>query len=140
MTDERLAELRALSDKATPGPWFFDDEDGHIYTGGDFAVLNYATTRLESPDDDAPFIAASRTAIPELLDAIERVKKAVVKESYPDCDNFNTMEDCIRVSTILSALNGTDAANVPSVLSQTVVTGVPARYKRSVVSIPNPDR
>ena len=34
--------------------------------------------------------------------------------------------------------DGTDAANVPSVLSQTIATSVPARYKRSVVSLPNP--
>jgi len=29
-------------------------------------------------------------------------------------------------------------ANAPSILSQTLVTSVPARYKRVVVSLPNP--
>ena len=52
MTDERLAELRALSEKAPPGPWKFFEEEDRIY--------------------------ASWIAVPELLDAIERVRVALV--------------------------------------------------------------
>jgi len=51
MTDERLAELRALSEKAPPSPWKFIEEEDRIY--------------------------ASRIAVPELLDEIERLRECL---------------------------------------------------------------
>lgn len=103
MTPARLNELRALCDAATEGPWktcgASDDRckcghvwsrprDGHIATA--MHIDQYAKDdpgRLEAeelvPHDldemvgNARFIAAARTAIPELLDEIERLKKLI---------------------------------------------------------------
>ena len=75
MTDERLAELRALADAATPGIWDFTSHNvpgtyrAHIL--GEPPVLIISMARR---DEDLAFIAASRTAIPELLDEVERLR------------------------------------------------------------------
>jgi len=86
MTDERLAELRALSEKAPPSPWKFIEEEDRIY--------------------------ASRIAVPELLDEIERlrerihrVRRALIDDSY----DMNSWEKAVSVAAILTALNGTEA-------------------------------
>lgn len=81
--DTRLAELRALADDATAGPWWGGgnnrrrDAIGLVGrtsdrgTGNAIAVLNgIGMDRVA----DAAFIAASRTAVPELLDEIERLR------------------------------------------------------------------
>jgi hypothetical protein len=87
VTPERLAELRALAEGATPGPW------ESMFTGGALnpinlevyclaqriTGINVATVGLSpgsgaepgpycGKDADADFIAAARTAVPELLD------------------------------------------------------------------------
>lgn len=83
MTPDEIAALRALVDAATPGPW---TTKGPGRGWGDHvAVL--------SPDDDGPavalawasrewkrdaaFIAASRAAVPTLLDEVERLRGAL---------------------------------------------------------------
>lgn len=78
MTPERRAEYRRLADAATPGPW----EWSHLLNpngllSGDcevIAILPEHTCSLEMLEADAAFIAASRTAVPELLDEVERLE------------------------------------------------------------------
>jgi hypothetical protein len=114
MTPERIAELRALAEAATPGPWaYFDTGDkggpgwvlGTIYdtrekdmvwhTGRvEPDIYNEETTEFvqvadimdriaHDSDDghariqDAAFIAAARTALPEALDSIEALWEMV---------------------------------------------------------------
>lgn len=75
MTPSRRQELRALCDAATPGPWWPRDATrrgtveshcGHVCTAG----------FLETCEPDAAFIAAARTAVPELLDEVEKWQHA----------------------------------------------------------------
>lgn len=86
MDEAKRKELRELCDKATPGPW----EQSHAGTGrnGKFIIDEYFV-RASEPDDvsvaadiidpvsgqpseaNAAFIAAARTSVPALLDALE---------------------------------------------------------------------
>jgi hypothetical protein len=69
----RIAELRSLSDAATPGPW-----TAEIYPYGEGYVRDiprYGHEGENISSEDAAFIAESRNAIPELLDEIERLQK-----------------------------------------------------------------
>jgi hypothetical protein len=71
MTPARIAELRALADAATEGPWV------HTMDPSGFATFGPAGRSLFEPTIDAvnnaAFCAAARTAIPELLDEVERL-------------------------------------------------------------------
>ena len=93
MTDERINELRALCDAASPGPWRayscddlprsacairsaeFDaqrDGDGDVVRDTNRDECHHMMTRA-----DAELIAAARTALPEALDEIERLRADV---------------------------------------------------------------
>ena len=92
MTDPReaLARIRAQADAATEGPWELLG-DGEYVSGPGILV---------APDDggvtsaDAEFIAAARTNVPALLDALEKVlalhPRVVVMAADPE---FGQMED-----------------------------------------------
>lgn len=70
MTPERIEELRSLCNAATPGPWV--QQGSNVIapeTGEDVAY--YCAMR------DAEFIAAARTALPEALAEIERLRAAM---------------------------------------------------------------
>lgn len=90
MTPEKLAELKALCEAATPGPWeaefgpdgafvdmpgtpaaFFGDAWQHGNNGGISVDLNSAGLVSDVDRRNVEFIAASRTALPALLDALE---------------------------------------------------------------------
>lgn len=62
------AKLRALADAATPGPWNRDADGVSVYIDVRFAIC-------DASGADANFIAAARTAVPALLDEIERVER-----------------------------------------------------------------
>ena len=112
MTDERLAELRALAAAATPGPWrrgvwrgqCHVEDHVPMYHGTtspcvyDFTFDADVSNQIAPPkgnhflfderglnEQDAAFIAASRTAIPELLDEIQELREEVERRSdwYP---------------------------------------------------------
>lgn len=74
MTRERIQELRALAAAASPGPWSADKP-----VKGDTDLEAEAVVRgLYGYDPamhgyDAAFIAAARNALPEALDALDRV-------------------------------------------------------------------
>ena len=92
MTDPRetLARIRKQADAATEGPWELLG-DGEYVSGPGILV---------APDDggvtsaDAEFIAAARTTVPALLDALEKVlalhPRVVVMAADPE---FGQMED-----------------------------------------------
>ena len=87
---EALARIRAQADAATEGPWELLG-DGEYVSGPGILV---------APDDggvtsaDAEFIAAARTTVPALLDALEKVlalhPRVVVMAADPE---FGQMED-----------------------------------------------
>ena len=107
MIDERLAELRALADAATPGIWDFTSHNvpgtyrAHIL--GEPPVLIISMARR---DEDLAFIAASRTAIPELLDVIARVKKVLAEESF-HADGITQSIEVVETSDLRAALDWT---------------------------------
>lgn len=90
ITPERIAELRRLHEKATPGPWWRewnnadDHEDGIDILacghGGRIALVEDGEipgTRETGfgPAAVADLICAARNALPELLDEIERLRE-----------------------------------------------------------------
>lgn len=83
MTPERLAELKALAEKATRGPWSVSWLRGALRQ----ICRNVDPDCFWCPDDgedtasaltpdkhDAEFIAASRVAVPELIAEVERLR------------------------------------------------------------------
>lgn len=76
--EKRLAELKELEAKATPGPWvrefFTDYADAHLRRpdtkqGPFVEVLDDEISLLDT--DNLRFIDASRTAVPALIRALE---------------------------------------------------------------------
>jgi hypothetical protein len=89
------AELRALLDAATPGPWEveasgaeYDADDNEIESGwmrGPQMLdkYDYETLRLT----DAALIVAAVNALPELLDELEHRREAMRIETWcPVCE------------------------------------------------------
>ena len=88
MTKERRELLRELCKKATPGPWLHTWKDCFMCMSSDFidrkgddigialvtADINQTNAMLYATDIDMDFIAAARTALPELLDEVEAVE------------------------------------------------------------------
>ena len=83
MTDPRetLARIRAQADNATDGPWY--GQRGHDTPSGwiDACVFDADGECVvsEASDDNAEFIAASRTTVPALVGALEAVLARHVK-------------------------------------------------------------
>lgn len=90
MGDLNLDKLRRLADDATPGPWEHDPEGnmgcGSVYTGdphlfgGNIAEPSgdlYPRGGYD-PKADMVFIAAARTAVPELIAEVERLRDRIV--------------------------------------------------------------
>lgn len=74
---ETLARIRAQADAATEGPWYAEPvgrwRNGARYSSVVEPGLYDVATRC--PPDDAEFIAAARTTVPALVDALEAVLK-----------------------------------------------------------------
>ncbi len=96
MEGERSKELRELCEKATPGPWW--DESGviHACNPGVWTEQNHScihpVTITEPYWENAlpnerqangEFIAASRTALPEALDALEAAQREAAEAKRP---------------------------------------------------------
>ena len=109
MTPDRIKQLRALCDAATPGEW--KAEPRHILQ----STKEYLAIPPKYPhrnsqslgpffEADLLFIAAARAALPEALDEIERLraKLAIATNAlkdlsghWPDCGiSFNVRHDC----------------------------------------------
>ena len=108
MTDPReiLARIRAQADAATEGPWELLG-DGEYVSGPGILV---------APDDggvtsaDAEFIAAARTTVPALLDALEKV----LELHQPVTDGMGFTEDGYGgISPACSACGTSDEYAVP---------------------------
>ena len=103
---ETLARIRKRADAATPGPWEAFGTVIDAYTGpgdcpGCSGILSpahepscYHSEIAGAGEQDAEFIAAARTTVPALLDALEKVlalhPRVVVMAADPE---FGQMED-----------------------------------------------
>ena len=101
MTD-RLDEIRARTEAATPGPWraygntVEQEKTGcHQVVGTEFTGWGYmAHERLTTKDEDATFIANARNDIPYLLAEIERLRSALEGCAGDGCWAV-TVPDCL---------------------------------------------
>jgi hypothetical protein len=106
MTDERKAELRGLCERATEGPWIYDD--GGLDNHGVFQKVDCDPVCMMGDDgeynlrktskNDALFIAAARTALPELLDdndAKDREIARLTAELAAEKKRADDSEKCI---------------------------------------------
>lgn len=84
-TPEKRAELRRLADAATPGPWEAESYDTDGWRGviwGDTGAEGAPRLGADMPLADAKFCAAARTAVPALLDEVERLEAALRIAEY----------------------------------------------------------
>ena len=95
MTDERLAEIKARADAATPGPWERNNLAGRpereVFAGdeliGDFGVGGWEDDEgADRVEINAEFIAHARQDIPDLLAEVERLREhvATLEHAYKD--------------------------------------------------------
>ena len=105
MNEERLAELEALCEAATPGPWERVDVHGvplgigtEQQPGGKSRVYRMIVNVLRKGDKDrdlprlrgdANFIATARTALPEALAEIRRLQGQIAKMNDAMGDDFS---------------------------------------------------
>ena len=107
MTPEQLAEIRARSEAATPGPW----ECIESFPPGEYALaarppdeafpLTLAVVGNDDAWEDAEantqFVAHARTDIPALLDYIEELE-AKLSLTYDEAERVETALAAIRSS------------------------------------------
>lgn len=77
MTPAEIAQLRALAEAATCGPWEAGPEGGSVLSPN-MGPMHGRLVAGQTYPKDAAFIAACRTAVPALLDEVERLTVEVV--------------------------------------------------------------
>lgn len=117
---QRLKELREISEKATPGEWYVAEVfDGPMQANRQFIRSKEKTERSDIDHGiaeafggcgprpkDAAFIAASRTAFPQLLLVMEELVRgleAVLLEAEPDDAGPAGMCACVARETLSRA-------------------------------------
>ncbi|WP_271437707.1 hypothetical protein [Micrococcus luteus] len=114
---EILARIRAQADDATEGPWTaeYSGEQGNCVLPPEYQSTRetVAVTRLLSAQADAEFIAASRTTVPALLDALDAAIRVHHLSEFhtftgpvPWCDECDCTYPCPTVDAITTALEG----------------------------------
>jgi len=95
MSDERLAEIKARVEAATPGPWERNNLAGRpereVFAGdyliGDFGVGGWKDDEgADRVEINADFIAHARQDIPGLLAEVQRLREHVasLEQGYKD--------------------------------------------------------
>ena len=86
LTQADLDRLKALAEKATPGPWVYW---GDVENSGEPAIVGNGNSRVidDSPlhDKDGHFICASRDAVPALVAEVERLMAELETVSCSKC-------------------------------------------------------
>lgn len=89
MKADRLKKLRALADAATCAPWHVRTRDDIVFVDAIPGEAGICELPFDSVMDqraeaeaDGKFIAAARTAIPELLDEVERLRRMLREALY----------------------------------------------------------
>lgn len=86
MTPAELATIEALANAATPVPWRVDHSGDVVYDEPCVGVVGVAENLNE---DDSAFIAAARSAIPELIAALRDVAARHVRV-HDEADKYQT--------------------------------------------------
>lgn len=84
LTPEREQEIRTREQAATPGPWESDGAEIYGTLGGILMLDLWVGETLDVEDQersnaDAAFIAAARSAVPELLAEVDRLRTRVAE-------------------------------------------------------------
>ena len=101
----RLDEIEARANAATPGPWEAGCNDRHVLyvtTENEEFCAEYGPELYDSRGffsaDDTEFIAAARTTVPALLDALEAVleihQDGGESQGYLDAGSYGDMPHC----------------------------------------------
>lgn len=79
-----LSEIRAVTDKATPGPWILEGDCGYIRSrptpDANITIPDKLTICMVKQYKDAPFICGSRQWVPALCDEVEVGRAALIKK------------------------------------------------------------
>jgi hypothetical protein len=81
LTTEKIKAWRELASRATPGPWTANRrqcETGYV-EGKDLNGGIIECSRGSDSKPNAEFIAAARTAVPELCDEVERLQSGYLR-------------------------------------------------------------
>lgn len=81
MTTERLAEISAAYEAATPGPWYFETQYGPYFLASEVHGYLHGIGQLEFGEGDhagrdREFVLNSHAFVAELLDEVERLRGA----------------------------------------------------------------
>ena len=103
LTPARRAELARLCEAATPGPWYQAEHNPEQVLGehGFITAVACSTPSIDArsmrqrASDQAAFIAASRTALPEALAEVDRLtaRWEALKVWARDCDLSVDVDD-----------------------------------------------
>lgn len=83
MSDDRIAEIKARANAATPGPWTASAPHpycGEIWVVGPDDPDGAIATGFDDTPADAAFIAHARTDVPWLLDRIEALEQELAAQ------------------------------------------------------------
>lgn len=101
LTPEQIKELRELCEKATPGPWEMTPTSaGYLINSGDQRITSaicyyddegFPTAEPCVHGSEAQFIAAARTAMPQLIAEVKRLREAL--DFYANNDTYDKTSD-----------------------------------------------
>lgn len=99
MTESELAEIEARAAAASEGPWRatkppygnFGSGEGVLYGNS----LICSTAWLGNPQENAEFIAAARTDVPKLVEAVRRLRAVVTRIATQLRDESPGCQECV---------------------------------------------
>lgn len=93
-TKDLIAEARGLAEKATPGPWRNCGNEAILDAWADEHICRIeAQIFSNEKDDNASFIARSRTLVPELCDALESTLRQLANARNELCQRCGLYRD-----------------------------------------------
>lgn len=102
MKEEELKALEKLCAEATPGPWDANERspckaDGvQVWSeAGLIGETAPAVIDQRRPASDADFIAAARTALPQLLSEVRKLMTALALVEWGSCDGCGNKHHCV---------------------------------------------
>lgn len=73
ITPEQIAEIKARTEKATPGPWIEVSHGNTVKSHGVDSLTGNVCSAISPRTQNAAFIAHARQDIPDLLAEVERL-------------------------------------------------------------------
>ncbi len=100
MDEAQLEAIKARAEKATPGPWYYDEEGcrAYIWQSGSLldSVCHLQVSNRPGWRKDAAFIAHARTDLPALVEEVERLREALRNIAVVDWLSLEAARDVAR--------------------------------------------